>query len=136
MSSIVLDASLIVALLIGDEVEPDTTASLADIEESDAIVPQLWHSEIRNALLIAERRARITSNQISQRLLYLSTLPIHTDQEPNLDVAMTLARTHNLTFYNALYLELAIRRNAQLANLDVSLARAATAEGLSEPSRE
>ena len=135
MNPIVLDASFIVALLIGDEVEPNITASLADIEEADAIVPQLWHSEIRNALLIAERRARISPDQITQRLLYLSTLPIRTDHEPDFDVAMTLARDHNLTFYDALYLELAVRRNAQLATLDVSLARAATAEGLSEPSR-
>ena len=130
-----MDASLIVALLIGDEVETNTSASLEDIEESDAIVPQLWHSEIRNALLTAERRSRISSSEVTQRLLYLSTLPIRTDHEPDFDVAMTLAREHNLTFYDALYLELAIRRNAQLATLDSALSRAATAEGLRDPSR-
>ena len=130
LNAIVLDASLTVALLLDDELEPNATASLADIEETDAIVPQLWHSEIRNALLIAERRGRISSNQVTQRLLYLSTLPIRTDQDPDFDAAIALARTHNLTFYDALYLELAKRRNAQLATLDTALARAAEHEGL------
>ena len=132
LNTIVLDASLTVALLLDDEIEPNTTASLADMEESDAIVPQLWHSEIRNALLIAERRGRISPSQVTQRLLYLGTLPIRTDQEPDFDAAMELARDHRLTFYDALYLELAIRRNAQLATLDKALARAAENERLTE----
>ena len=132
MSAIVLDASLIVALLLEDEVGPDTTASLVEIEDSDAIVPQLWHSEIRNALLIAERRGRILRDQTANRLSYLSTLTIRTDQDPDFDAAMNLARTHNLTFYDALYLELAIRRDAQLATLDSALARAAANEGLNQ----
>ena len=54
---------------------------------------------------------------------------IETDHEPNFHATMQLALTHNLTFYDALYLELAIRRNAQLATLDSALSRAATAEG-------
>ena len=131
LKAIVLDASLTVALLLEDELETNTTASLADIEESEAIVPQLWHSEIRNALLIAERRGRISSNQVTQRLLYLSTLPIRTDQDPDLDVAINLARKHNLTFYDAFYLELAQRRNAQLATLDNALTRSAESEAVS-----
>ncbi len=43
---------------------------------------------------------------------------------------MELALTHDLTFYDALYLELAKRRNAPLATLDNALARAAIDEGL------
>ena len=130
MNPIVLDASLTVALLLGDEVEPDTTASIADIEVSDAFVPQLWHSEIRNALLIAERRGRISAVQANDRLRYLNTLPIRTDHQPDFDVAMELAREHRLTFYDAIYLELAIRRGARLATLDNALARAADDKGV------
>lgn len=130
MNPIVLDASLTVALLLGEEVEQNSAASLENIEETDAIVPQLWHAEIRNALLIAERRGRISSNHVTQRLQYLDTLPIRTDQEPDFDAAITLARTHNLTFYDALYLELAKRRDAVLATLDNALAQAAFNEGL------
>ena len=76
-----------------------------------------------------------TTIKMTERLGYLSTLPIHTDQQPDYDAAMQFARTHNLTFYDALYLELAIRRDAQLATLDSALSQAAAAEGLSNPSR-
>ena len=41
-----------------------------------------------------------------------------------------LARSHHLAIYDAVYQELASRRNEALATLDVALVRAATAEGL------
>ena len=37
---------------------------------------------------------------------------------------------HGLSFYDAVYLELAIRHSAPMATLDRTLARAADAEGL------
>ena len=55
--------------------------------------------------------------------------------EPDLDVAMNLARSHGFSFYDALYLEMAKRLNAELATLDAILAPGAAVEGLSlEPS--
>ena len=51
--------------------------------------------------------------------------------EPDLDVAMDLARNHGLSFHDALYVELVKRLNAELATLGLSLARAAAAESLS-----
>ena len=132
----VLDASVAVAWLLEDEDVPDAFAPFGAVAEPGAVVPQLWHLEIRNALLAAERRGRIAPNQVAARLADLNTLPIHVDQEPDLDAAMGLARDHRLTFYDAMYLELAIRRDAQLATLDDALARAAAVEGLSKPSRK
>ena len=46
---------------------------------------------------------------------------------------MTLARAHGLTFYDALYLELAQREQATLLSLDKELLRAAAAEGVATP---
>ena len=43
---------------------------------------------------------------------------------------MGLAFEHGLTFYDALYLELAIRRQLPLATLDNDLQRAAAASGV------
>ncbi len=83
-----------------------------------------------NALLVAERRDRIAADEVNERLRALAALPIHTDDEPHLDVALALARTHGLSIYDALYLELAQRRTAALATLDAALARAAVAAGL------
>ena len=126
----VIDASLATAWLLEDEDLPDAFVPFGTVAQRGALVPQLWHFEIRNALLSAERRGRIEPDQMTERLADLQTLPIRTDHEPDFDVAMTLARNHNLTFYDALYLELAIRRNARLATLDSALARAASKEDL------
>ena len=43
---------------------------------------------------------------------------------------LTLARRHRLTFYDAAYLELAVREALPLATLDQALATAARAEGV------
>ena len=131
MTALVLDASVATAWLLEDEDEPDAIALLDLLREREALVPQLWHVEIRNALLSAERRGRITPSQTAERLGYLKTLLIHTDQEPDFDAAIALARNHNLTFYDATYLELALRLDLPLATLDNALTRSAEAEGVS-----
>ena len=69
----------------------------------------------------------------AERLDSLRRLPILTDQEADLKAAFDLAREHGLSFYDALYLELAKRRKAPLATLDIQLARAATAERVELP---
>ncbi len=128
MTALVVDASVATAWLLEDEDEPDSIAILDVLRERDALVPQLWHVQIRNALLSAERRGRITPSQTAERLSYLGTLLIHTDHEPDFDAAIALARNHRLTFYDATYLELALRRRLPLATLDNALARAAESE--------
>ena len=133
MSRIVLDASITADWLLADEFDPRATAALAWLRRDGAIVPPLWHYEVRNALLTAERRGRVTQTDASERLDALKGLPILTDQEVGLPEAFELARRHRLSFYDALYLELATRHAAPLATLDAALARAALAEGLHVP---
>ena len=43
----------------------------------------------------------------TERLNALYDLPIRTDTEPDLDIAFALAERHGLSFYDAIYLELA-----------------------------
>lgn len=130
MTAFVLDASVAAAWLFDDEQEPRADAALRRLEEHGALVPQLWHSEVRNCVLMAERRGRLTPDSAADRLRALATLPIHTDPDPDLDTALDLARAHGLSFYDALYLELALRHAARLASLDTALLRAAQTEGL------
>ena len=104
--------------------------ALARLEDEEALVPQLWHLELRNCLLVASRRARLTVDMPVERLRSLRDLPIRTDPEPDLDVAFALAEKHRLSFYDAIYLELAKRQAAPIATLDKALARAAAAEDL------
>ena len=130
MSPFILDASVAVAWLLHDEKDARADAALARLAETEAFVPQVWHLEVRNSLLIAERRGRISGNEALTRLRSLKGLPIRTDAEPDLDAAFELARHHRLALYDAAYLELAKRRSGALASLDTALVRAAVAEGL------
>ena len=130
MSGLVVDASVVVAWLFDDEDEPRADRVLAQLGEEGAIVPQLWHLETRNALLTAERRGRLSSEDVRERLAALRGLPIATDEGADLQSAFDLARTHGLSLYDALSLELARREGAELATLDGPLSQAATSEGV------
>ncbi len=81
-------------------------------------------------MVVAERRDRLSADEVDRRLHALAALPVHIDDDPNLDVALSLARSHGLSIYDALYLELAQRHASALATLDTALAHAAEAEGL------
>ncbi len=130
MPRFVLDASVATAWLLDDEGEALSNAALARLETEEALVPQLWHVEVRSALLGAERRGRIRSDEVDERLRSLRDLPVRTDTDPRLGAALALARTHNLSMYDAMYLELAQRLDAPLVTLDKELASTTHATGL------
>ena len=130
MSRFVLDASVAVAWLLDDEEGARADAALGRLETEVGLVPHFWHLEVRNALLGAERRRRIRVHEVDERLRTLAELPVRTDTEPRIGTAFALARTHRLSMYDAMYLELAQRSDAPVATLDKALARAAGAAGL------
>jgi predicted nucleic acid-binding protein len=133
MSGLVVDASIVMAWLFDDERDSRADEVLELLVEDGALVPYLWHLETRNTLLVAERSGRLSTEGVKERLDALMGLPIQTDQEPNLQSAFDLSRVHNLSFYDAIYLELAKREGATLATLDRTLNRAAVAEGIRQP---
>jgi predicted nucleic acid-binding protein len=101
--------------------------ALEELAKSEASVPTLWHTEIANALIVAERRHVVTEAQIIDYLNKLSELPILTDNasvENHRNSVVSLAREYNLTAYDATYMELALRSNAELATFDGKLATA------------
>lgn len=118
------------AWVFDDEDSPYSDAVFAGLANQSALVPDFWHIEVRNVLLNAERRGRLTAERAAQHLSTLAALPVATDTDLALNAAYNLAQTHGLTFYDAIYLELALRRNAMLATLDNALSRAANAAGL------
>ena len=130
MTQFVLDASVAAVWLLDDEQEPRAEEALFELEKFGAIVPQLWHAEVRNCLLVAERRGRISAQDADERLKALSELPIQTDLEPDHDHALQLARKYKLSLYDALYLELAVRKSTSLCSLDKALIKAASIEGI------
>lgn len=62
--------------------------------------------------------------------LRLEDTPIELASLPSAEAVFAVATRHSLTFYDASYLELAIRERIALATLDQHLARAAAAEGV------
>ena len=130
MSRLVLDASIAGAWLLEDEDDPVANSVISRLATELALVPQLWHLEVRNTLVVAERRGRVGAAGLEDGLRRVGELPIRTDTEPDLGTALALARRRRLTIYDALYLELALRADAPLATVDRALASAAVAEGL------
>ena len=115
---------------LDESVNPKSTFVLESISQYEVFVPPIWNLEVRNGLLMAERRSHITEDRLQERLQDLIKLPIDSDTDSNLEDAFTLARIHRLSFYDATYLKLATRRDIPLATLDSALDRAASAEGL------
>ena len=126
----VLDVSVAACWLLDDEDAADANAALERLGQEDALVPQLWHIEIRNCLLVARRRRRLSGDDLGERLRALAGLPVRTDADFDPDSSFALADRHGLSLYDALYLNLAQRRGIPLATLDKTLRGAAIAEGV------
>jgi predicted nucleic acid-binding protein len=123
----VLDASVTVVWTFADE-RPKASHVLARLHDEEAVVPGLWWFEVRNALIVNERRQRISEAQTADSLRDLARLRIVVDHAPDEPSLLALTRRHRLTVYDAAYLELAMRENIPLASLDTALLRAARAE--------
>ena len=128
--SFVVDASIALSWYLPGETSATSEAAFARLRDTDAIAPILWWFEIRNTLVVSERRKRITPAQTIQILTRLGELPLRLDVTPDSAVVMALARDHGLTVYDAAYLELAVRLVIPLATLDRALADAAPAAGI------
>jgi predicted nucleic acid-binding protein len=126
----VVDASVAATWLLSDETSPVADAAYALLLDDIALAPDLWRHEIRNILVVNERRGRIDAVHSGRALALLAALPIQLDHAADEAVIMALARRHRLTAYDASYLELAQREAAALATLDEALARAARTEGV------
>jgi predicted nucleic acid-binding protein len=85
---------------------------------------------MRNILLVARRRGRISAQGLAERVAALTELPLSIDAGPGLAVALDLAARHGLSVYDGLYLEAARRLGATLVSLDQALLRPDRAEGL------
>jgi predicted nucleic acid-binding protein len=121
----VVDASVAGSWLLPDEHHPEAVTALDRLQDDEAFVPALLWFEIRNLLLANERRQRITPAQTAAALSVLQGLPLQVDSQADSDTTLQLARDHRLTVYDAVYLELAVRRHLPLLTFDGELAAAA-----------
>ena len=126
----VLDASVTINWAMRDESNPVADSAFSSLREGAALVPGIWWYEIRNILVVNERRKRIAPADSNRFLLELQDLDITTDNEPDSRAILDLSRHLNTTVYDAAYLALALRERIPLATLDKALASAATAVGV------
>ena len=127
----VLDSSVTLAWVYADEATSAVREVFERTKISGAWAPSLWRLEVGNVLQMGIRRGRHDLAFLQATLADLSLLPISVD--PNTDkqawtATLHLAHRHQLTLYDAAYLELAHRRGFPLATLDRDLRSAATAE--------
>ena len=130
MISLVMDASVAVSWL---KDEPPAPFAL-EIQKRllsgvRAFVPSLWHLEVANALIVAERRRLLTWLEIQEILPLLETIVSRSIETVSdvVPVARSLRSSmeHKLTAYDCVYLDLAREMNLPIATLDRAL-RAAT----------
>ena len=131
--SFVLDASVTLAWCFKDESDVRAAKVLGHLSSTTGVVPSIWGLEVANALLVAERRGRLSAAEATDVVELLRELRIEIDPTPREIVfgpVLSLARAQKLSAYDSAYLELALREGLPLATLDVRLAEAAEKLGV------
>ena len=128
--AIVLDVSIAAAWCFQDEQADAADQAFDELPRVGGVVPGIYRYEMRNVLVVNERRGRIDQAGSARFLMRLRELRLLQDDAHDEDTVMALARKHGLSAYDAAYLETALRRGDALATLDRDLASAAAAEGV------
>ena len=130
----VADCSFMAAYLLNVFCDDELSDCIKDIEyvlENNGqiyVPPQFWY-EIQNVLLYMTRskkdgQARLTNTEVMDIMYDLQCLPIFTDLLPEAEIRQrifTIAQEHNLSYYDATYLELAHRYDLPLKTYDEDL---------------
>jgi len=133
-SGFIADSSVAIAWVVLSQSSPETDRLLDDVKTGTSfVVPVLWMFEVANALLALRRRQRIQRDKYDQALLDLAdSRPLVDDEGPSraLNAISNLAEKNELSVYDAVYLELALRRQLPLATRDSALNKAAKRAGV------
>ena len=126
---IVIDCSYTLAMVMPDEQQP---ATLQRAAASRLLVPSIWPYEVANAFRSAVRRGRLADAHIVAVCARLEGLQIELPggQDASVRQRYLAAAVHDLTAYDAAYLDLALQRRCPLATLDRSLAQVAARAGI------
>jgi predicted nucleic acid-binding protein len=133
-SGFVADASVATAWVVESQSSHATDQLLVEAEGGSPVhVPVLWMFEVANALLILKRRRRIDQQEYDQARLDLRDFRPRVDGEsPQLAMGSIseLAERYDLSVYDAVYLELTLRKAVPLASRDAALNKAAKRAGV------
>lgn len=131
----VADASVTIGWVHPAQATKQTAAMLDAIADGATLeVPALWPLEVANALIVLVRRRKLGEDERQAALGWLRGLRVRVDQEMStlaFSRLSELAAAHQLSVYDAAYLELALRRRLALGCKDGPLRAAATRAGVS-----
>jgi predicted nucleic acid-binding protein len=134
MAGFVVDVSACMPWCCEDEATAASEDLLQRASRREALhVPSLWPWEMMNAVAVSVRRQRITPERARQFFEQLAAFDFHIAPAPPLSAfaeLSLLAARHQLTAYDAAYLDMARQLALPLATLDGDLRKAALAEGL------
>jgi len=122
--ALVLDASVALAWCFEDEVSAFTDRVQESLARDAALVPAIWALEVANALRVGERRQRLLGADVARFVELMCALPILVDAPlvpRDLGPVLSLARAHDISSYDAAYIELAAREGLPLATQDSRL---------------
>lgn len=126
-----MDASSTLTWLLSEG--PDPRALGRTLAGIDAVVPPLWRLEVVHALLVRQRRKKNTIAEIRRLLAVLEAFPAEVlPDAPDrpLSRLFEAARPHQLSSYDAVYLDAAVRLRLPLITHDRNLRLAAEREGV------
>lgn len=103
---------------------------LAELASEGVAAPVIFWFEIASVLRKMRLRQDLTSPQVEAVLASLRRLDIVIETPPSAGVLLAASEAHQLTIYDAAYLELALRTGARLATRDQGLVSAAARAGV------
>jgi predicted nucleic acid-binding protein len=131
---IVADNSALVPLFLPDEAEDYSQALLELVLKGAAMKSASFcQIEFGNVIATSVRRKRLTQAEAAYAHKKFSELPVEFVDyvtAATMPAIHDLALRRDLSFYDALYLALAMEEGAKLATLDQPLRKAAQAEGV------
>lgn len=123
----VVDCSAVAKWILPDEHDDLGASLLRTVQMHGCRVPRHWHAELGNMVAQALRRRRLTFEEAMGVETVVAALDITVDPRDPLTLfapTLDLARRHDLTYYDAAYLELALDVGAPLATFDRALVAA------------
>ena len=130
----VADASVAIGWVHPAQATSQTAAMLEAIADGATLeVPALWPLEVANALIVLVRRRKLAEDERQAGLGWLRGLRVRLDHEMTtlaFSRLSELAAAHQLSVYDAAYLELAQRRRLALGCKDGPLRAAARRAGV------
>ena len=135
MKPLVIDASVAVAWLI-----PEHQSDLCDRHYGQARsqaglyhAPNLWPWQVGQSLLLACRSGRLPRAHYERGLELVAQAQVEIDAPLSLhrrSQVLRLAEAHNISYFDAAYLELVVRFNGTLVSRDAGLLQVAKACGI------